>query len=520
MKKVLFSLLFVTIGSIAANAQPGSLDLTYGNNGVNFLDFGGDEVLSSSAMQSDGKIVAVGTTDANGDNDFLVVRINPDGSFDNSFGSGGQVVTDFNGYSDHAAAVAIQSNGKILVAGAASYSGSADMAVVRYNSNGTLDNTFDLDGKVTINLGSISNGANSIAIQTDNKIVIGGVGGSSTLSFDFGLARLNSDGSLDNSFGNSGKVITPITPPFNVIYQILLQNDGKIIAAGTGAAAGSFDFIVARYNPDGSLDSSFGSSGITQTAIGLVSDMAFAVAQDASDKIIAAGHSHDVINQEGFAMIRYNTDGSLDNTFGNNGIVTTQISTQPDEIFTILIQPDGKYIVGGQADTGADMRHVLARYNPDGSLDNTFGQNGVFLLDITPGDDFIQKILLQSDGKIFSGGVSFNGNDRDYTFVRILSGLNVGILHLDKLNGCLFIYPNPVKQTAVLEYTLQKSEKISIRLLDMRGRLIKQIVNAETKSAGRNKEIIHFNSDLPAGNYLIEVSSSSGSMAIQVSMGL
>ena len=250
----------------AAVAAPGALDPTFGTSGEVTTDFGGSDSAQAVAIQSDGKIVAAGGTFSFPSGDFAVARYNVDGSLDPTFGSGGKVTTDFGGF-DAASAVVIQPDGRIVAAGR---SGGGDFALARYNADGSLDPTFGSGGKVTTDFGGGFDAAFGVALQTDGKIIAVGQGAS---SFDFALARYNADGSLDPTFGSGGKVTTDFTGGFEDAIAVAIQLDGRIVVTGQTFSGGFQKFALARYNADGSLDTSFGSGGIVTTNFGF--DSAF-----------------------------------------------------------------------------------------------------------------------------------------------------------------------------------------------------------------------------------------------------
>ena len=247
-------LALIIFGATNIKAAPGDLDLTFGNGGI-VNTSGNHRLLFASAMaiQSDGKIVAVGEG-AGSDWDFAVVRYNTNGSLDSSFGGTGIVITPIRNFPDGALSVAIQTDGKIVAAGY-SYNrpGSSSFAVVRYNTNGSLDTSFNGTGIVTTYIGNPWGLAYSVAIQTDGKIVAAGQSGNG-LDNDFALVRYNTDGSLDTSFGGTGIVITPVGNSQDRANSVAIQADGKIVAAGTSYndITGS-GFAVVRYTTFGQL---------------------------------------------------------------------------------------------------------------------------------------------------------------------------------------------------------------------------------------------------------------------------
>ena len=196
--------------------------------------------------------------------------------------------------------------------------------------------------------------------------------------YEFALTRYNTDGSLDTSFDGDGKVTTAIGSSYAVAYSVAIQADGKIVAGGYSADASDHDvFTLARYNPDGSLDTSFDGDGITTTTImGSVGAVVFSVALQADGKIVAAGYTTNGI-QTDFALARFNPDGSLDAGFGDDGTLSTSIGSENDAAASVAIQADGKIVAAGSSDSGGYGRFALASYNTDGSLDSSFDGDGM-----------------------------------------------------------------------------------------------------------------------------------------------
>ena len=318
---VLIAALFILLGpgrTVPAHAAAGDLDLSFGTDGKVTTGFGGRNKAFAVAVQTDDKIVVVGT--ATSFHDFTVVRYNPDGSLDSSFDGDGIVTTDF-GARDDSVAVAIQSDGKIVVAGStAPGQGHRQFALTRYHTDGSLDTSFDGDGKLTTDFGA-STEAFALAIQTDGRILA--AGRTSTPSVEsFALARYNPDGSLDTGFDGDGTLMTDFGG-IDMATGVAIQADGKIIAVGAGGP--SNDFALARYNPDGSLDTSFDGDGRQTTDFGGF-DRAADVAIQADGKIVAVG----VPGSGSFALARYNPDGSLDMGFGIGGKLTTDFGDPSD----------------------------------------------------------------------------------------------------------------------------------------------------------------------------------------------
>lgn len=466
MKKILlfiFSFVYLSV-----YAQDGSLDNTFGIGGKVTTDFGSStDEGKSVAIQSDGKIVVAGNSWNGSGDDFSLVRYNSDGSLDNTFGSGGKVTTDFGGALDFGTSIAIQNDGKIVVAGWSwtyPVPNVTDFALVRYNSNGSLDTTFGTNGKVITDFGGPSDVGTSVTIQSDGRIVVAGGSKQGTYS-DFALARYNSDGSLDGTFGTGGKVLTDFGSPSESGYSVIMQNDGKIVVAGKDYDGFNYDpghdFVLARYKNNGTLDSTFGSGGKVTTDLGSNDDYGFSAAIQSDGKIVVAGHSYLAYNGD-FALVRYNSDGTLDSTFNTDGKVFTDFGGSGECGYSVAIQTDGKIVVAGvKGNVYPNDDFALARYNSDGTLDNTFGSGGKVTTDF--GGNTIDKsysVAIQGDGKIVVVGYSGNSSNHDFAVARYNSG-TVGIeenMQMSDVN----IYPNPSSGIFTVDLGNCKDAKLSV----------------------------------------------------------
>jgi len=371
----------------------------------------------SVTVQADGKIVVAGWCN----DDVCVLRYNSDGSLDTSFSGDGIVTTDIattmgvGKSSDWIGDFVLQTDGKILVTGystIANGSGAYFLTLLRYNADGSLDASFSGDGVVAIEGGSMNLFGHSIALQPDGKILVAGdamarSGGSRGIL----LTRFNSDGSLDTSFSLNGISYQESSTD---IQGLTLQADGKILVTGTannGDNLASY-LIMVRYNSDGSLDTNFSSDGMVTGVIGY-NNTGGGVAVQVDGKILVAGSIGTA-----FALSRYNSDGSLDTSFSNSGIVTTAGFSGS----RITLQLDGKILVTGSSDGGFSV----LRYNIDGSLDASFSNDGKVILDFGPFSDSAFGIAVQRDGAIVVTGNAFivvpedtfNGGHNDLALVR------------------------------------------------------------------------------------------------------
>jgi uncharacterized delta-60 repeat protein len=385
-------------GIVRFNAN-GSLDTTFDGDGYRRDEFGnGGAEGKAAAIQTDGKIVVAGGSPFG----LTVTRFNSDGTLDVSFNGNGKATTSYQ--RSNANAVAIQANGKIVAAGN-NYNPAipnTGVFVTRFNSNGSLDTTFSGDGIATTDLGSSTRGK-AVGIQADGKIVVAGYTYNGTKP-EFILVRYNVNGSPDPTFDGDGIVTTAVNGEANALA---IQSDGKIVVAGFSRVGIYSNFAVFRYNSNGSLDTSFDGDGMAVIPIGGNTDVINAVSIQPNGKIVVAGSAHIGTNLD-FALARFNPNGSLDTTFDGDGKITTPIGTNIDTANALTIQPDGKILVAGRSysATLGNYDFAVVRYNADGSIDNSFwsstelfGNDGKVLIDFNSGNDYAFGIKLDSAGR-------------------------------------------------------------------------------------------------------------------------
>ena len=418
-------------------ALPGTLDPSFGTNGLFISNQPLGNYYSSLAVQPDRKVLLTGmNTDTTSTRDLIIMRVNENGTLDASFGTNGIVTIDYGTEYVIPNSIIVDPDGKIVVAGVISGLGMqlgeayGDFILVRCNSDGSFDASFGTNGKTRTSyggLGSTMVRANDILRQPDGKYIIGALVADTNITGymawsdvrKLGLARYNSNGTIDASFGTNGLIKTDFVDfSGNQNYQgfrsvtgavsIELQSDGKIVTAGAMAPTApgtNYAYAIARYNQNGTLDTSFGqnNNGLVFTVDPsstniILTDMKL----HSNDKILALG----VRNSEHWLLIRYNTDGTLDNTFGpnNNGFL---IYDDPNGISAafLTIQPNQRFLVSGSLNYNPGGWHyMLNRYNYYGFLDTTFAGDGRFRGDLDPSYGFMHKTVVAPDGKIvFSG---------------------------------------------------------------------------------------------------------------------
>jgi uncharacterized delta-60 repeat protein len=342
---------------------------------------------------------------------FAGVALAAPGGLDPTFGSGGRALTDFNLSTDLANAVARQADGKLVVVGTTytnnDFSGE-DFAIARYNADGTLDPSFGTNGRVTTDFPGLAAVASSVLVQPDGKILVaGGAFPLFTFLGNMELARYNPDGSLDASFGDGG-IVTTVFAHGSYAFALALQPDGRIVAVGTefvdfsSEANSDTDFAIARYEADGSPDFSFGSGGQVTTDFERLNDDAFAVLLRSDGRIVVVGSSRSRLSDYDFAAARYLGNGQLDTAFGQGGKVSTDFAGGFDRARTAALQPDGDIVAAGFAirPNGSHENFAAVRYLADGALDPAFGGDGKVQVSFDSCCQFANRALLQRDGKI------------------------------------------------------------------------------------------------------------------------
>ena len=486
------------LSACAAFTQPGSLDSSFGSNGKVVKPTGSAGTFDHSlAIQQDGKIIVTGTSFNGINNDVILVRYKLNGSLDKSFGVNGITVTDL-GSGEGGNAVAVQTDGKILVTG--------NSVLLRYRSNGLPDSSFGAYGKIYIPITG-----NCVAVQANGKILVGGNGGDcGTPGGCVSVARYNTVGSADSSFGTDGIVSIDITDPpehfgHGIATSITILQKGKILLAGNNYDEGpGSGIVIARFTRDGKVDSSFGQ--IHQNSI--FKEECYSVGIQSNGKILLAGTGTGYLSINGwdFDLRRLNPDGSFDTNFGTGGIVRTDFNYW-DFGKALRIQPDGKILIAGYTSSNnSDYNFALARYKSNGRLDKTFGIKGKVITQLD-GEDYAYSIALQQDGKIVVGGSS----GTKFALVRydgdtVLLNNNTddiasNIISLYPSAG-LKIYPNPVESILNIEFNKIGAVQKRINIFDVNGKLlISKLCDGNT--ALNVKQLI-------AGTYLIKMNDENG----------
>ena len=418
---MILSLVFVSV----ALAASGDLDTTFSADGMVETDFGSNTAdgARAVAVQSNGRIVVVGYTGPNNASDFFIARYTQNGTLDTSFSGDGKQTTNFDA-NDVAWAVAIQSDGKIVVSGFAcdvAYS-DCSVAIARYHPNGSLDTTFSGDGKQTAKIGTNkSQSIGGLALQTDGKIVVAGLTDIGS-SVDFAVFRFNSNGSFDTSFSGDGQLSFGFgNGRSDTATSLALQSDGKIVLGGRSADSGntSMDFAIARVTSTGGLDSTFSGDGKQMINFGASTfSGANTIAVDGNGKIVIGG-SKKLNSVTVLALARLNTNGALDATFNGSGKVIVNLPGPTDIAHKLLF--DGTKIVVAGETRPASVDFALLRFNANGSLDTSFSGDGIVTVNFgSTAYDQAWGLAIDSNGRYVLAGNTGNPSDYDFGLMRVL----------------------------------------------------------------------------------------------------
>jgi uncharacterized delta-60 repeat protein len=420
--------------------SPGELDTTFGNGGLATTDLPGLSTIgvNNVAVQSDSRIVVAGPGLGSGrvEYHFGLARFNPDGSLDDSFGDAGRVTTAFPGWVEaNPFGMALQPDGRIIVAGVVGDGSEkfprVEIALARYKADGSLDGSFGTAGLVTTAFpGEQATSASSVALQADGRIVVSGRTANPAQAERLVLARYDGDGHLDSSFGAGGLVNLSVAgSSLAFTTRVTVQEDGHIVFAGANDVGLPSRFLLARFNGDGSLDDSFGTSGVVTTDVPGSGTGISRVAMQPDGRIVAAG-SVSVTGGEQFVLARYDGGGNLDGSFGTGGLVFTDFGQGYASAGDMVLQENGRIVVVGRVGlSGAQI--ALARYESDGSLDGSFGMAGLVTTSFPDYSSVAaQSVALQADGRIVAAGFAVATSGSRFAVARY-EGDPIGATHFE-----------------------------------------------------------------------------------------
>jgi uncharacterized delta-60 repeat protein len=457
---------------------------------------------SGNILQLNDQSYLVPTNDQNGN--LTIIKILSNGIRDMSFGNFGvlRLGQTWN------TRIYMLSDGKIIL--------NDYTSLYKMDVNGVLDVSFGSAGVLDLSISYVNTGVgiNNIEdfiISNDNKFLLACDYNNATTNNDrTAVIKLNTDGTFDSSFANNGMFQYSFSGNQSNFAEyptaICQDNNNKIVLCSVYIPQYSNpqSIYISKLNSDGSFDTSFGSNGIYVYDATYANTFVTKITSNFNNAYLLSYYNNDPLSST--HTLKINNNGGIDTTFGSNGVVDASGAYY----FYMALQSDGKILKGGEK----NKQFSIIRYNADGSVDNTFGMNG----ELNTSIDFystISNFLIQADGKLQAIGSSFNGNRELLTMIRYTS-LNLGDLDLASASKSLMVYPNPIEKEAIFQYSLPNDEKISIFLVDLQGRVVKNIISNENQNAGLKSVVVSFDGTLCSGNYFLTIASSSGKQTVQV----
>lgn len=464
-------ILFYALNNISFCQSPGTLDLSYGTQGKIKYSTGLEElVIYQSVIKNTGSMVLTGKAKlAGGTNENIVVAVlKPNGTPDNSFNGTGYRIVDIQMTENAGKSLALQPDGKIVIAGWVHNGANFDICLIRLNSDGSFDTGFGTSGKIVLNLGSTEFGM-AVDYLSDGKILVTARRYNGVNS-DVALLRFLSNGVLDNSFGVNGISSKDFSNSNEIPYDSSVLPDGSILVVGDADQSGFSVFFAAKYSKDGVPVTNFGMNGFTTFQVGAGNNGVSTVKIQNDNEIVIGGYAYEG-NETTLAVVRLNSDGTPDQSFGINGSVTTDIRQGSEYINDMIIQKDGKIIVCGVARgliSNADFTAV--RYLPNGNTDLSFGANGIVTTDFD-NTDVAASILSISDDKFFIVGHS---DEKNLVLSRYHNDLQSSTMEVDEKFPITF-YPNPAHSLLNITFYESCDGPVTVMLKNSAGSLVKEL---------------------------------------------
>jgi len=506
----------------------GDLDLSFGNQGKVAIDLGQNILgkINASYNTSEDNIIVVGNIRnvPVGDFDSLIAKFKSDGSLDTAFGVNGYIRIPVSTQDDLFNSIGILSNNDIIAGGWADFNDVRKPMLHKFKPDGSYDMSFGNNGILIIEIPNVQFGSylKSLTIDQEDRIVVAGFSITTNNSGTHCAMRFTQDGQADITFGDNGFVHISVTGASDGSFTSIISGNKNSYLL-TGYVYFSFEqiqkFILAKLNEDGTLNTDFGNSvdpGISIDGFdGSFGDQATTVKySNTNDKIYIAGLTN--INgglDTSLALGRYSQDGTLDASFGDNGLVATNINSEWDIAQDLFVYPEGKILLTGNSGIGfEDDDFLLVRYYENGALDATFGNGGIVTTDFNNADDNSSSMIISSDGGVIISGSSNSG---DLALAKYISNNLLGLEDKELIDKGFMVYPNPIHEFTEIHFVLESDDYLTINAIDIQGKVVR-VFNDMTKfSAGQNKLKLDF-SNIPSGTYLIQLKTSIATKTIQV----
>jgi uncharacterized delta-60 repeat protein len=408
----------VVLGSASpAGAGGGELDRSFADDG-RATAFPQGATGYGVAIDGKGRVVVAGYTLGAG-TDLAVARFRSNGHLDPNFGGGdGRVTTDLGG-TDYGFAVGLGSSGRIVVVGTRDRRSGTTMAVAAFRAKGGLDRSFSKDGVAFVTFGKEFQGANAVAVASDDRIVVGGSTSNGETS-RWALARLRPNGTRDRSFGGDGRVTVDLSPADEQINDLALVAGGKIVAVGSAESGLSPRIAIARFLPKGRLDRRFGRHGVKTTDVGKGGDTAYGVAEAPDGTLVVVGHAANG-GKADWAVLRYGPKGRLDDAFHGDGMRVLGFGQGYELAQGVAVQSNGRIVAVGRIRRGDEDQFGIVRLKPNGAYDKNFSKDGRAAVDFDDGSDTARAVALQANGRIVVAGEAFDRGSRRIAVLRLLA---------------------------------------------------------------------------------------------------
>ncbi len=455
-------------------------------------------------------------------NRYALVRYLPHGDLDSSFAQNGMSILEVGpansgGHHEAIRSLVIQPDGKIVTVGSIVYTQSSKtlMLMARHLPNGDLDSTFGNNG-VVLSTGNNNAFALGVILLPDGKIITGGsfynFANTSNL-WDIQVQRFLPNGVADSSFGVQGSSL--IHRSGDELLALSLQNDGKILIAGFNGSGSNYDVLAVRLNTDGSIDSTFGTNGSTLIALDTGFDISRQIQQLPDGKVLIVGNYRNLSTGKfDLFLIRLEADGQPDATLGTDGVATHNLGNGTNGLYAVHPEADGTYLGAGYDYKSDYYRATLFHFLANGSLDPDFGDGGAVIFEISDESE-AKAMAVDEDGNVVVAGYATTNGNFDFLVARFRETTVTSSNLEGVLAQGLKLYPNPINTVSTLSVTLPRPLDLEFQLLDLQGREIHRFA-PETLGKGSHELLMHFPEQLPQGLYVLQISSEEGSVALKI----
>lgn len=524
------------------------LDENFGEKGKSIIDFNvKNDFLRQLLTLPDKSILTAGHSNEIEATEYrinkiVLAKLLKNGLLAEGFGEGGKVILDLGQKTGYVGSILILPTGKILISitldkGEIDNFVNSEISFYQFNQDGHLDQNFGEGGRQLVNFDDFRVIGKIISIFPNGKFLFMGKKskrlGENNFQDIFFLAKFNADGSPDKVFGDNGIVENIIDSQFEIInirqsFNVFTDDANKKVywLGKEKTSSSNTDFAILRLDYRGTIDTLFGNKGVLHVDFDYTGgEYAWKMKQQTSGDLIIIGNAKNGSKND-FALVRIDTNGIIDKKFGNNGIVTTELTNSGSIVFQsddtvddILILDDNRILLLGSSANiiGQDRDLILAMYTNNGLLDQSFGEGGIMRLEAFNSSTFLPYIFaLQKDKKIVLGGTSKDNLSENFEIVRLSLDFDVGNINFSNKENNTLIYPNPIKNTATLVYTLENQETLTIQLTNLNGQILKTYLQNKSQKAGDYQQAITLPNDLPKGFYFIKLASKNGQFTIKV----